>query len=200
MKVVVKSISECVAKHHKLKQINIYDDEGNRYDLRSIINKYFYKHVPEISSRNIVRKNQKKKEKRFFPTIIPTRGKFNVPKFGYHEYIIDQSAVKGFQFEPNAKNNYKRDPNTNQGNINNTAYIEFTLNPSGNFISNNKNWTTDLMDRFERYKGKHFGPNKIKLEFFQSFQMFHIYLDLPKQIFYGPHWHAQVAHWEFKII
>ena len=103
------------------------------------------------------------------------------------------NQYKGFKFSSKARDNYKRDPNATQSNINQTAYIELTLNPSGNFISNNKNWSTDLIQKFDTYKGNHFGPNKIKLGFFQPFKMFHIHLDLPKQVFYGSHWHAQVA-------
>ena len=184
--------SDKIIQHFKLSQIKIYDDDGNNFDLRNNIDEYFDKQIPNILSRNILRKNRNRISSRFFPTVIPSKSRFDVPKFGYNEYIIDNSAI-GFQFGPQAKDRFKRDPNAKQGNLNQTAYIEITLNPSGKFISNNKNWTIELMQKFNKYRGRHFGPNKIKLGFLQSFKMFHIYMDLPKQVFYGPHWNAQVA-------
>ena len=89
-----------------------------------------------------------------------------MPKFGYNEYIHDTTPDINFQFGSNAKERFKRDPNARQDNLKQTAFIELTLNPSGDFINNNKNWAIELMKDFKKYKGTHFGPNKIKLGFF----------------------------------
>ena len=107
-----------------------------------------------------MRKNREKAKSRCFPTIIPSHSKFEIPKFGYNEYIMDNSANENFQFGHQAQNRYIRDPKAKQGNLNQTAYIEITLNPSGKFISSNKNWSIELIKNFNQYIGQHFGPNK----------------------------------------
>ena len=167
----------------------------DEFDLREKINEYFLQYIPNISPRNILKKTHKRdtetNKKRFFPSIIPTRSKFNIPKFGYNDHVCENMDNKP-RFGPMTQK-FKRDPNASQKNLKQTAFIEFTLNPSGDFIANNKNWAIELMRQFNQYTGNHFDPNKIKLGFFQSFKMFHIYMDLPKQVFYGQHWNAQVA-------
>ena len=165
-------LSAHIATNHKLKRYTIYDDDGNGYSLRHNLEEYFRQQLPNITSRNIIRKNHNKS--RFFPTVIPSKSKFMMPKFGYNEYIIDNTPDINFQFGANAKCKFKRNPNGKENNLKQTAFIEFVLNPSGDFINNNNNWATELMQNFDKYKGTHFGPNKIKLGFFQSFKMFHI--------------------------
>ena len=82
-------LSKHVVSKHKLSKQTICDDEDNEYDLRENIEKYFIQSIPKISSRNILKKNHRRdferKKKRFFPTVIPSRSKFNIPKFGYNE-------------------------------------------------------------------------------------------------------------------
>ena len=110
-------LNDITIKKFKLSQYEIFDDDENSYDLRHNLDEYFRQRLPDISSRNILRKNRAKIKSRFFPTIIPSQSKFDIPKFGYSEYIIDSSVNKNFQFGQ-AQNCYIRDPKAKQGNLN----------------------------------------------------------------------------------
>ena len=43
----------------------------------------------------------------------------------------------------------KKQTKTNQGKLNDIPHIEFTLNPSGNFIHKYKNWAKRLINNTE---------------------------------------------------
>ena len=129
--------------------------------LKLKIKQYHYKNIPKINNKNIIRKS---KHIRHYPAVIATKAKFIKPNYGYNEYICSEK-----------KKQYISDPTTNQSKLNDIPYIEFSLNPSGNFIHEYKDLAKQLVKNAEGYKGTSFG-SKIKSGFFESFKMFHRYL------------------------
>ena len=115
------------------------------------------------------------------PTIVKSGTKFNLPTMSYHEYKYDSMSRSIY-----------RDPKADPDQLEDLSYIELILNPCSTWLQHNKNWARLLINCIHRLKSNAFGEN-INFGFFEKCTYWHMYLNVPHQVYHSKNWHIKTA-------